>query len=270
MKLKLTIVILLVLCVAGCGPGNAASHHALDNINILWDGGAIQYAWRFEDDNCVLYVIEDGASEQLAIFQPRYQGFRDYIVDFGMIDDWIILSVGSYQGSGAVFYGDFVRMKKDGSELEHFWLTDDDRFHIIGDWVYYNYWAIQPNKLEGIYRVRVDSSDEEYMGDILRSIIVTADGYMYGTQANNFIRWSPADGEIVTLFFGEILPRFDEYDFIVYTNIKIGEGYILFTVHVWSYRQGDTWRGSSLYTAEYRVDKNGENLLLLNEHLTHH
>ena len=42
------------------------------------------------------------------------------------------------------------------------------------------------------------------------------------------------------------------------------DDYIMFTAFVWGYREGAGWWGSLLYTADYRVDKDGNNLIWLN------
>ena len=114
-----------------------------DNIFIERDSSA-QYYWRREGNDCVLYALEDNAplERQLAIFPPMTIDnpyTNNSIIQFGLCGDWLVASVGHYEGSGNYFYGDFVRIKKDGSELTHFYVTDDDTFTIVDDWVYYNY-----------------------------------------------------------------------------------------------------------------------------------
>ena len=252
-------------------------------LRVLWYDGNGQYGWRFYGGKCALYLIEDNglSVQRLALIEPMFPFWdkhRGGIFDFGIIDEWIILSVGEFQGSGWYFFGDFVRMRKDGSELEHFWLTNSHSFHIIGDWIYYYYWCHQPLKQEGIYRIRPDGSDKEYMGHILHNIILYAeDGYVYATQATdeiispgnpvtNLIHWNPGSGEIITLFHGSILPEIDYALRVEYRGVEVHSEYILFGAYI----TGDAGNLSrlitfDLYSAHYQVDKDGGNLILLNE-----
>lgn len=252
--------------------------------NILGHYGNTQYFWRMEKDNCVLYAIDNNElhAKQLAIFPPveSYDSsIANGIIHFGVCSDWLILSVGFYEGSGNYFCGDFVRLKKDGSGLTHFNLTDDDTFFIIDDWIYYNYWAVEDlpeNDAYGCYRIRPDCTEKEYLGDIIYKIQLIENGFIYGEHATSkmvnernplvdFICCKPDGSKVVTLFTGDSLPKFVNADCIEYYNIKIIENKVMFTVSVHGYSDGDSWRGHDLYTAYYFVKKDGSNLTLLNE-----
>ena len=248
-------------------------------INFLENDGDTQYYWTFEADNCVLYSIDKNKSivKQLAVFPPTANE-NNSIIDFGICGDWIIVSVGHYEGSGNYFYGDFVRMKKDGTELEHFWLTDDDTFIIVDDWIYYNYWTIQDSDIaNGSYRIRPDSTGKEYMGDIFRSIFFySQEGYLYaehdtGETINgvnpitDLIRSNPDGSEFVILFSGETLLQFDSSDYMHYLDVNTNDDFVTFTVAVHGYTEGDAWWGHYNYIADYRVNKDGSELTLLSE-----
>lgn len=249
--------------------------------NMLGHYGNTQYFWRMENDNCVLYSIDDSElyAKQLAIFSPMFIGYSDSIIHFGVCGDWLIASVGHYEGSGHYFYGDFVRLKKDGSELAHFYLTDDDTFVIIDDWIYYNYWANQDkpeNDAEGCYRIRPDGTEKEYLGDTIHNIYFFENGSVYGERATSktvdgwnpvidFIRCEPDGSKVVTLFKGDSLPKYENSDFIEYSNIKIIKNNVMFTVSVHGQSDGDSWRGHYIYSADYSVRNDGSNLTLLNE-----
>lgn len=249
--------------------------------NMLGRYGNTQYFWRMVKDNCVLYALDDSElyAKQLAIFPPMFIGYSDSIIHFGVCGDWLIASVGHYEGSGHYFYGDFVRLKKDGSELAHFYLTDDDTFVIIDDWIYYNYWAIKDkpeNDAYGCYRIRPDGTEKEYLGDTINNIYFFENGFIYGEHATSktvngwnpvvdFIRCEPDGSKVVTLFKGGSLPKFENSDFIEYSNIKIIKNNVIFTVSVHGQSDGDSWRGHYIYTADYSVKNDGSNLTLLNE-----
>jgi len=252
--------------------------------NMLGRYGNTQYFWRMEKDNCVLYLVEDSEqyAKQLAIFPPMDNDDPDTnsgIIDFGVCGDWLIASVGHYEGSGDYFYGDFVRLKKDGSELAHFYLTDDDTFVIIDDWIYYNYWPNEDkpeNDAYGCYRIRPDGTEKEYLGDAINNIYFFENGFIYGEHATSktvngwnavvdFIRCEPDGSKIVTLFKGDSLPKFKNSDFIEYSDIKIIKNNVKFTVSVHGQSDEDSWRGHYIFTADYIVKNDGSNLTLLDK-----
>ncbi|MEA4971906.1 hypothetical protein SDC9_73134 [bioreactor metagenome] len=263
--------------------GNSDLPTEIENDHFLGVDGDTQYYWAFEGDNCVLYGLDKNESDtkQLAIFPPsRNEGCDptlNSIVSFGICGNWIIASVGHYEGSGHYFYGDFVRMKKDGTNLEHFWLTDDDRFTIVDDWIYYNFWTVKGSSDEGCYRIRPDGTGKEYMGDILHSIFLyDQDGYVYGEHdtgktidninpMTDLIRCEPDGSGLTTLFSGDSLPKMENSDYMRYYDIKIGNDYVTFTAAVHGYIEGDNWGGHYNYIANYRVNKDGSNLTLLHE-----
>ena len=251
-----------------------------EKCNFLGSDGETRYYSGHEGTNGLLYVTEDEglSAKQLASFPSRDDYQNTLIVDFGICGDWIILSVGQYQGSMSNFFGDFVRLKKDGSELEHFWLTDSDRFVIADGWIYYNYQEVEDDgsKPFGCYRIRPDGTEKEYMGDKIFEVILYAeDGYLYGRHStdrnpyrsrfSNLIRCRPDGSEKTTLFLGSALPTFEEGDYIKYYGVEVEDEAVTFTVYVNGYREGGSWRDSNIYNATYRVDKDGSNLILFRE-----
>ena len=252
------------------------------NATFFEDDGYTQYFWKAENDGCVLYAIDKNASyaRQLAIFPPgcKYGGPEaiNYISNFGICGDWLIVSVGHFEGSGSYFCGDYARLKKDGSELEHFWLTDDHTFFIVDDWIYYNVWTAKYGA-EGCYRIRPDGTDKEYLGNAIQSIIFNdKDGYLYGKHDTDemlngwnpvpdMILFKPDDDEMITLFKGDTLPKFDDSDYIRYYDVEVTDGSVAFTAIVHGYSSGDRGYGHILYLANYCVSKDGANLSLLGE-----
>jgi hypothetical protein len=257
-------------------------------INILWDDGIMQYGNRVECNNLVLYSIEHYNSNmtQLAVFQPlsvergwievgRYH--PQEIIHFELTSDWIILSVGEFQGSAGYFYGGIFRAKRDGSGHESFGLGENNpKFIVADDWIYHNDRDMMGSG-EGWIRIRPDGTGKEQLEANIHSIFFFAeDGYMYGTRstdimlnewnsATNLARWQPDSTESIVLFFGDALPSFENSSHMIFRDFIVANDYVIFTVCLWGYRLGDSWRGSVLYTANYKVDKDGNNLMLLSE-----
>ena|GEM_PF-1414100 len=253
--------------------------------------GNTQYLSRREGNDCVLYSFDTKTShvKRLAVFPPTHEDSpytNNYIIQLDICGDWLILSVGHYEGSAHIFYGDFARLKKDGSKLEHFSVTDTDYFFIVGDWIYYNFWEVEhdPEAAYGCYRIRPDGSGKEFLSEGF-SMQRYADGYIYGTydtgktvpdtgkywyRIHNLVRCKPDATDFVTLFSGQALPTFDDAGSMAVYVTAVAGTLVTFNVNVRGYADGDSWRGHTCYWAEYKVNTDGSNLTLLKEEYLEH
>jgi len=263
---------------------STAHTYDLEGFELLGEDSNTKYYGKIVNNDYGLYSMHDGTSEltQIALISPTINGDAttvNRVVDFGICGEWIIASAGYYEGSGNYFNGDFVRMKKDGSAFEHFWLTDSDTFVIAADWIYYNFWTFEdnPDNVYGCYRIHPDGSGKAYMGDEIYSVILYGeDGYLYGeyntgetiftNPITDLIKCKPDGKDRIVFFEGNSLPLLDEADYINYSNVNLSDGKVYFTVSVHGTRPGDSWRGRYLYEAEYSVNNDGSGLDLLSEH----
>jgi len=256
----------------------------LEELFIRWDDGTTQIGSRVENNKRVLYAVENYGLyiTQLAVF-PSWRVENGHsetewcrpqdIFHLDVVDDWIILSVGEIQGTMNNFFGDLHRVRRDGSGREVLLPNDfsmNSQFTIIDGWVYHNVWNAQ--SYYGWIRIRPDGTDREFVGNTIYTIITFGeDGYIYGSHVasgwGNLARWQPESNESTTLFLRETVPTFEEYESILvsYGNITIADEHVYFTVTVtgaWRYAELIGWRTpwETLYSADYRVDKNGHNL----------
>jgi len=254
---------------------------------IHWDDGITQFGSRVEGNNLILYETKNSGLElvQLAVFPSLNveQGHADtkwcrpqHIFYLDVIDDWVILSVGEIQERMHNFYGDLHRVRRDGSGREAFGLgSKNPRFNIIDGWIYHEIWNGQGPGW-GWIRVRPDGTGKELLGHNIYTIILFGeDGYIYGTHAvsgrGNLARWRAGSNEPIVLFFAENAPEFEGYNIspVLYEDIVIADEYVLFTISItaWEDEYIDGWYTVwfDLYSAVYRVDKDGKNLTLLFE-----
>ena len=254
------------------------------HMRIHWDDGYMQYGSRAEGLALVLYEItNDGADKkQLAVFYSRQTEWgrpmswcrAPYVVRFALTDDWILLSIGTIEGSGRFFYGGLYSVKRDGSERVLLAWTDNESFLYSSGWVYHEHQWVQGSS-RGWLRVRPDGTDLEYLHPSVYNINRFADEYIYGSIRaqqgfrHNLARWHVDGGEFVTLFYGYTLPRLQlsppiTHSHIAYTVTAIGDDYVLFTATVWGWREGAGRHGHFIYyTVDYRVNNDGSNLQLL-------
>ncbi len=291
-KQFIIVWVLLVLLTIACGVNILLDTPPYsEDIYLLEKDGKTQYYWKYVNDDCIIYAKDIGKKEarEIAVFPPGseeyyYDSERNSVISFGVCGEWLVASVGFYVGSEGSFLGDFVRFKKNGSELTHFYLTDSDRFIVLDDWVYYNFFEYhgKPQPTEGCYRIKPDETEKQYLGDIFSWVYIKdVDGYLYGKHdtdkrinswnpITDLIRWKPDVGEFTTLFEGGILPEFDNDDAMGYTDLKIDKDSVTFVVYVHGNSEGDFWFGHWLYSARYSVNKDGSNLVLLKERYEGH
>jgi len=226
-----------------------------------------------------------------AVFRTYDDGLaeRPSVVCFGVCGDWAVVCVGDYEGSAMLFNGYFACVKKDGSDAVKLNLTDDDKFFIVGEWIYYNYFTFaRTESPEGLRRVRPDGSENEYLGAAVYPVILcagdgcfygrhdTGETYFYGDRdtgvsyadglpISDLVRCRPDGGDMVTLFRASALPKFDDSDRMGYENVVVTGDGVSFSVFVHGYKESDAYWGHVDYAADYRVGKDGEGLTLLNE-----
>ncbi|MCL2198459.1 MAG: hypothetical protein FWB80_06010 [Defluviitaleaceae bacterium] len=247
---------------------------------IHWDDGVTQFGCRAEDDYRILYVIENGVRRQIAAFplifiDVAYSSSPPFIMQLDVVDDWVIVSVGDIQGSAGIFYGDLYRIRRDGGEFEPSrfgWWSTEWRFFAANGWIYHHAW--NPQELHGWFRFRPDGSEIEHLEDFPNILYLADDGYFYGfywtgeirdgINIANFVRWQSDGGEPIVLFEGiNLLPAPEYAGYMGFRDISVVDEYVLFTAFLWGHLPGDGWRGSLLYSEDYRVDKDGESLTQL-------
>ncbi len=253
----------------------------LGKYEFLHKDNDVVYLEGMYDKNAVLMSINSDSSDLRKIVEipceyREYEKEPERITEFGIAGDWIFLSVGSYQGSGNFFYGNLVRLKKDGTEFERLIDEPIEHFYIIGDYIYFNYEYYEDNKKQGCWRMRTDLSGKEHIGDKIGMLKgYFDDGYLYGEAVaasdsnktiNDLRQLNIEKNEVISLFDGnKALMREDSNYLGYYVTEKVNE-FIYFWVEVHGYnRDNDNWRGHTCYEAFYRVRDNGEDLRLLYE-----
>lgn len=132
---------------------------------------------------------------------------------------------------------------------------------------------------EGCYRFHPDLSDKKYFGEEMQWMLASSkDGYLYyqynpvREPANNIIndlrQCNPDGSNIITLFYRNMAPSFEDSNYTSYSNIEVAGEYVYIGVDVQGYSTGDSWRGHKCYYGYYRICKDGSGLELLCEDKT--
>jgi len=242
-------------------PALSVEAQGYKHLYIHWDNGVKQYGSRIYENILHLYRVENNKScfQRLASFPPVRveQGgvatqwcIAPSVFQLAIVNDWIVISVGEFQGSARVFYGEIFRIKYDGSVRESIGLNSmEHRFHIYNDWIYYHIWDLQPFDGEGWYRFRINGSEVEFLGrDIYQIYLIHSSGWIFGRHRvggqNNLSKWFIDDNEVITIFDVEELPGFEGYIIeFYYRNIKVVDNTISFCILIAGYPlDSNEWR----------------------------
>ena len=253
-------------------------------MQILWEGDGIKYGTRTHGNTRAIYAIGPDGSEMTQIAHWASLNVEwgnnetqwchpQCIFYFEVVGDYIIVSIGEIQGTARNFFGDILSVRRDGGGRQSLQLQSDNRsFFVIDGWIYHHWWSVQGGG--SWLRIRPDGTDREDVdGTTFQGMIFFGDdGYIYGIRSNNLVRWRPYSTEITTLFLWESLPAFEHPDigsFARYEDITITDEYLLFRAVVLVYDVRMGWSPRRVYSAQYRVDKDGGNLTLLSEQYHH-
>ena len=236
--------------------------------------------WRDEGSfDTVLYTVNrdgSGFSRLVSIPLPPLPDWIDEpshwhletVQQLSVYEGWIILTIGVHQGTGRYFYGNFVRMRTDGGEMERLFLADSERFFLMDGWIYYNVSSFG-GLGSGAFRIPADfSTESEFLGT--NFILQTVGGRIFyaggrGIGGRELRSHNPDGSDSVLLFSGSDVPRFEHSNFLSIFDIRIDGRYVFFTIRISGHATGDTWRGHSCYIAHYRVRYDGSGLTLINE-----
>ncbi len=116
-------------------------------------------------------IYSDSETESVRLYE------QEQILDFYIYQDTIILSIGSYQGSGSFFYGSNVKLDINGENIVVM-PRGEDKLEIIDNWLYYN------SDLEGkeneLYRMDIFTFEEEFYDTLKLSSVNNITKEIYG------------------------------------------------------------------------------------------
>jgi len=204
---------------------------SIDEMHIHWDDGITQFGSRIEGSNRVLYEIKNHGMElvQLAVFSSLNVEWGhaetkwcrpQSIFYLDVIDNWVILSAGEFQGSGNNFFGDLYRVNRDGSGREAFRLGSmNDSFIIINGWVYHHIWCAQA--LYGWIRIRPDGTDREFVGDTINTIIYLNDEITSAYQGYELEHVTKIEWKVIFYEYED----YNDHFFLLYLLVNGETGY---------------------------------------------
>lgn len=226
--------------------------------------------------NVVLASVDSNGNNLKDIASiPRLSGESSSFIDnehiYGLdtYNEWLILTVGSYQGIDA-YLGGLVKLKKDGSELERLTDFDTDKFYVIDDYIYFNSTI---SDIYGCCKYNIDSEITEFLGENVQWLLFASDDkhlYYVSNKSddeylvlNNLMKCDLEGNNIIKLFDSKDVPFYDDSNYVGYENIESVGDYLYFAVKVHGYTNDDFWRGHTCYYANYRIKKDGTKLEML-------
>ena len=207
--------------------------------------------------NTITVFSYDMASENLSVLTTETAtaellGDRKglYIPRMSVCGDWLIYCIGTFQGSGNFFIGDYYRIKPDGTEKALMKINNRDShniesydFQTLDGWIYYLHSPVEYTVDHGYYRIDPDVCIKEKLNPDIDTIIGAHGGFLYyKTAAGDIHRCnSDMDMDSVVVKAKDLYNHISEQDHYEY-EINILEDRLYFDASVWGYREGFSWR----------------------------
>lgn len=234
-----------------------------------------------QDDEITIGSMKTDGTNFKAITEDNLLEYMSYfsIMHFDVCGDWLVYSVGSMQGSALNFWGYFVRVKKDGSEKEHVFLTDNYGFTVLDGWIYYNYCQDghgDNTDPDGYYKVRPDLiSEKQYLGGEIGSIVYydKENDWLYYVSDSCWLE-DPTDicrsrldgSDISTIVSYDSIAKnlaLVDSDFIIYNPIDNVGDWLYFNANIWGYPENSGWRPTFVGSRFFRIKLDGTGLQTL-------
>ena len=202
-------------------------------------------------DNTITVFSYDMANETLSVLTTEtaellgdWKGL--YTPRMSVCGDWLIYCIGTFRGSGNFFFGDYYRIKPDGTEKALMKINNQDSYNIesydfqtLDSWIYYLHSPVAYTADRGYYRIDPDMSIKEKLNPDIDKIIGAYGGFLYYTTVEGDIHRCNSDMEMASVVvkaknLQNYLSEQDHYEY----EINILGDRLYFDASVWGYREG--------------------------------
>ena len=223
----------------------------------------LYYTTTAKDHSVTIYShdMKSGKSTVLTSHKPEdYDDGEphdeDEVTKLSSCGEWLIYTIGSYQGTIRIFYGKTFRIKPDGTGKAYLKINTGAEFSTFDHWIMY-----LENDFHSAeyYMVRPDMSEKKKMQFNGSLITLTSDGWLYYHTPSGDIHRSKMDGSNDTLLLkADKLPNqlVEEGDSYVYTIDVVGD-VIYLIAKVSGFRGTHGWRDTVISYSFNRVNVDG-------------
>ena len=227
----------------------------------------LYYTTTAKDHSVTIYSLDlkSGKTTALTAHKPEDHDDgephdEDEVTSLSSCGEWLIYSIGSYQGSMGNFYGKTFRIKPDGTGKAAMKVKDEDGFLTFDNWLIslektaqknFHYFMTRPDLSEK-KKMKINESEG-------RIITLTNDGWLYYHTPSGDIHRSKIDGSGDTLLLkADKLPNqlVEEGDYYSYTIDIVGE-VIYLIAEVTGFRGKHGWRDTTISYSFNRVNVDG-------------
>lgn len=227
----------------------------------------LYYSTTTKDHSVTIYSLDmkDGKTTVLTSHKPEDHDDGephddDVVTSLTGCGEWLIYTIGSYQGSMGNFSGKTFRIKPDGSDKATIKIKDEDGFLTFENWII----SLEKNAQKNYqyYMTRPDLSERKIMKvneSKGRIIQLTRDGWLYYHTPRGDIHRSKMDGSNDTLLLNaDKLPNQlgEEGDSYDYTIDVVGE-VIYLKAEVSGFRGNQGMRNTVISYSFNRVNVDG-------------
>ena len=222
------------------------------------------YYYTLTKDNTVSINCYDMKSDETTVITTdrpdsdiSHEEYSYTIPQLSVCGEWLIYSVGSFEGSGAYFYGNMYRIKPDGTDKASMNISSTGNFLAYDNWIYYtdsNQEIGCPSNI-----IHPDLSGKQKMNDSITPITLTDDGWLFYNEKNGDIHRSRINGNNDSLILKadqlhNYLTKDDHYN---YTLDFVGD-MVYINAEAWGPRSGGSWRDQFVCSSFNRVNINGK------------
>lgn len=215
------------------------------------------------------YDMKNGKSKALTTNTLIEQDADIEVTKMFACGDWLIYTIGNYQGTGHYFFGDMYRIKFDGTGKKMLKINNEkntnffnDEFTTIDNKIIYN--DNNTDAVDLYYIMNLDMSNKQKVDKKVYSIIDVIDGYIYYKTETGDIHKCKSDMSNDTLIVkSKNLPNYKKNKDEYYYDISIISNTMYFTADVWGARKGYSWIAQFINSTFNMIKLDGSDLKTL-------
>lgn len=186
---------------------------------------------------------------------------------FDVTDTHFLFAAGVHEGSAGYFYGDFYSYNLETKELVQKHMTDDDKFIVFDEKVYYSKYSNEGFGENALYCASFDFNDENIVGESMKFLEGIKEKEIFLASSEGKLFTVSKDGKEKTCIFdlAEHNWQIEELDKVYFKDVNILGDSVYTRIEQWGYREGDEgWRDCLIDSRQYQIFMDGSQSQLWN------
>lgn len=174
---------------------------------------------------------------------------------FDVTDTHFLFAAGVHEGSAGYFYGDFYSYNLETKELVQKHMTDDDKFIVFDEKIYYSKYSNEGFGENALYCASFDFNDENIVGESMKFLEGIEEKEIFLASSEGKLFTVSKDGKEKTCIFdlAEHNWQIEELDKINFKEVNVLGDMVFTKIEQWGYRGEDGWRDTLIDSRWYRI-----------------